>query len=946
MMWSSSQIRLPFAPRLLVLALLLCDPQPASATQTNTTQSGNANSWAFQPASRPVVPSLAQPRSTLRNPIDAFILERLRVHHLSPAPEADRATLLRRLTFDLTGLPPTPDDMEAFRADQSAQAYEKVVDRLLASPRYGERWARHWLDVVHFGETHGYDKDKLRPNAWPYRDYVIRAFNDDKPYSRFVQEQLAGDALFPDEPDGIVATGFIAAGPWDYVGHVELPITKTDGLIARYYDRDDMVMTTMSTFQSLTVHCARCHDHKFDPISQRDYYSLQAVFAGVDRANRPYDPDKPTHQKRQTLSAEKQSLETRANELQGELAKVTSPDLHRLDQELARVNAQRAKEEATDATRKSPSNGYHSTVEPQPDALKWVQVDLGRVVPLDEVRLIPAQPTDFPDTPGFGFPVRWKVEISDTADFTKARPIADYTSVDFKNPRDAAVIFSLSPAQGERAGVRGQATQARYLRVTASRLWERTHDYVFALAELQVFAGRTNVARGATVTALDSIEAGRWSRKNLVDGFSSRAALMDVMPTPAELAQRRARQDEAQRLESERQRVFDSLVPAETKVESARIQTRLAEVNRLLAALPAPKMVYAAAHEFKPDGSFIPPNGVRPVHLLQRGDVTRPHELMAPAGLPCLPGLDAAFHLPEGHPESAGRAALARWMTDPKNMLTRRSMVNRVWQYHFGRGLVDTPNDFGHMGALPTHPELLDWLAFWFLDHGESLKQLHRLIVTTAAYRRTSQLPPEPQVGRWESEKVGLPPPHFPTFSLSAPPAKRATALDAECIRDALLAVSGQLDPAMGGPSDRQFFFKDDHSPVYDYTRFDVDSKASHRRSIYRLLVRSVPDPFMDCLDCADPSLLVAKRNTTLTALQALATLNNPFVLSQCEHFAARLSRISSNPAAQIEAAYRLALGRPPTTAEGERLLSYAQQHGLANACRVLVNSNEFVFVD
>src|ERR1051325_3004164 len=466
MMWSSSQIRLPFAPRLLVLALLLCDPQPASATQTNTTQSGNANSWTFQPASRPVVPSLAQPRSTLRNPIDAFILERLRVHHLSPAPEADRATLLRRLTFDLTGLPPTPDDMEAFRADQSAQAYEKVVDRLLASPRYGERWARHWLDVVHFGETHGYDKDKLRPNAWPYRDYVIRAFNDDKPYSRFVQEQLAGDALFPDEPDGIVATGFIAAGPWDYVGHVELPITKTDGLIARYNDRDDMVMTTMSTFQSLTVHCARCHDHKFDPISQRDYYSLQAVFAGVDRANRPYDPDKPTHQKRQTLSAEKQSLETRANELQGELAKVTSPDLHRLDQELARVNAQRAKEEATDATRKSPSNGYHSTVEPQPDALKWVQVDLGRVVPLDEVRLIPAQPTDFPDTPGFGFPVRWKVGVSETEDFHHARPIADYTSVDFKNPRDAAVIFSLSPAQGERAGVRGQATQARYLRVT------------------------------------------------------------------------------------------------------------------------------------------------------------------------------------------------------------------------------------------------------------------------------------------------------------------------------------------------------------------------------------------------------------------------------------------------------------------------------------------------
>src|ERR1051325_7976321 len=387
MMWSSSQIRLPFAPRLLVLALLLCDPQPASATQTNTTQSGNANSWTFQPASRPVVPSLAQPRSTLRNPIDAFILERLRVHHLSPAPEADRATLLRRLTFDLTGLPPTPDDMEAFRADQSAQAYEKVVDRLLASPRYGERWARHWLDVVHFGETHGYDKDKLRPNAWPYRDYVIRAFNDDKPYSRFVQEQVAGDALFPDEPDGIVATGFIAAGPWDYVGHVELPITKTDGLIARYNDRDDMVMTTMSTFQSLTVHCARCHNHKFDPITQKDYYSLQAVFAGVDRADRAFDSDKQVFAKRRALLQKRKPLEERHTALTNEIVKISSPELQKLDGQMKQLKEQLDLIGLAAQAEKSPGNGYHSGIEKNPETLKWVQVDLGQSLALDELRL-------------------------------------------------------------------------------------------------------------------------------------------------------------------------------------------------------------------------------------------------------------------------------------------------------------------------------------------------------------------------------------------------------------------------------------------------------------------------------------------------------------------------------------------------------------------------------
>src|SRR6185369_847519 len=247
-----------------------------------------------------------------------------------------------------------------------------LVDHLLASPRYGERWARLWLDLVHFGETHGYDKDKLRPNSWPYRDYVIRAFNDDKPYSRFVEEQLAGDVLFPDEADGVIATGFIAAGPWDYVGHAELPETKTDGLIARYNDRDDMVMTTMSTFQSLTVHCARCHDHKFDPISQRDYYSLQAVFAGVDRANRPFDTDKQVFGQRNKLLAERKAVEAKQKSLDEIMAKVSSPDIERLDTQLKEQTDQLA---ALPKPKKdSPSNGYHSGIETKPDVEKWVQV--------------------------------------------------------------------------------------------------------------------------------------------------------------------------------------------------------------------------------------------------------------------------------------------------------------------------------------------------------------------------------------------------------------------------------------------------------------------------------------------------------------------------------------------------------------------------------------------
>jgi hypothetical protein len=257
--------------------------------------------------------------------------------------------------------------------------------------------------------------------------------------------------------------------------------------------------------------------------------------------------------------------------------------------------------------------------------------------------------------------------------------------------------------------------------------------------------------------------------------------------------------------------------------------------------------------------------------------------------------------------------------------------VNRVWQYHFGRGLVETPNDFGHMGALPTHPELLDWLAFWFLDHGESLKQLHKLIVTSATYQQVS-------ASRAEAGKIDGDNRYLWRMNRGR--------LDAESIRDTMLFVSGRLDLRMGGPSDRQFFFKDDHSPVYDYTRFDVDSPAACRRSIYRHIVRSVPDPFMDCLDAADPSQLVARRYTTLTALQALATLNNPFVLRQCEHFAERLGQLGGDASAQIELACRWALARKPTTAEAREFAAYVQRHGMANFCRVLFNTTEFVFVD
>ena len=304
--------------------------------------------------------------------------------------------------------------MDAFVNDKDANAYEKLVDKLLASPQYGERWARYWLDVVHFGETHGYDKDQPRPNAWPYRDYVIRALNSDKPYGRFVAEQIAGDVLYPGTVDGIEALGFLAAGPWDFIGHVEVPESKIDGKVARHLDRDDFVSNTIGTFMGLTVHRAQCHNHKFDPVSQEDYYRLQAVFAAIDRTDKAYDADPKIAAKRAELEATKKNAAAKIAELNAEARKKAGADLVALEKQL------------TDAMKpahapKPAEFGYHSQLSAKQDTAKWVQVDLGESMKLDRLALKPCH-DDFNNIgAGFGFPLRYKIEISDDPTFKTAR---------------------------------------------------------------------------------------------------------------------------------------------------------------------------------------------------------------------------------------------------------------------------------------------------------------------------------------------------------------------------------------------------------------------------------------------------------------------------------------------------------------------------------------------
>ena len=848
--------------------------------------------WSFKP--------LTQAKST-ENTIDAFIRARLAEQSLKPALKANQRTLIRRLYFDLIGMPPTPQDIDKY----SALPYERLVDDLLASPRYGERWARHWLDLVHYGETHGYDKDKPRMNAWPYRDYVIRALNSDKPYARFIEEQIAGDVLYPGTTDGITALGFIAAGPWDYIGHAEVPETKLDGQIARHLDRDDMVQNTIGTFCALTIGCAQCHYHKFDPISQEDYYSLQAVFAAIDRTEVDYYPDDATMQKFAAQQKEKAALQSLISGIEAPLKKKAGDAYTALSRRIDSAV------EKTGNPNSKPDYGYHSQIANTQDTVKWVQVDLGSSATIDKVSLKPCYDDYGGIGGGFGFPVRFKVECSNDPEFKTGVTLLwrkhDATFMnDFANP-------GLTPF--ETGGAKDEGTVGRYVRVTAVKLAPRKNDYIFALAELQVFdASGRNLAQGKPVAALDSIESPpRWRKTNLTDG----------------LAPESRNQEDKQKLIRERDSLMLAQADQATRVRLQEARTKL----KALSALPVPAKVYAGAVH-SGTGSFKGTSGIpRIIRVLKRGDLKTPAAVVAPNAIASLTErLNLPFKV-DGEDESGRRAALAKWISHKDNALTWRSIVNRIWQYHFGRGLVETANDLGRMGAQPSHPELLEWLALTFRDDLKgSLKGLHKLIVMSQTYQQDSTASED--AARLDASNVFL-------------SHQNRRKLDAECIHDAILSVSGKLDLSMGGPSYQDFVIdKPQHSPHYEYQLHDPEDPKSHRRSIYRFIVRSQQQPFMTVLDCADPSMRVDKRNESLSPLQALAMMNNGLTVAMAGHFAQRVKKEANDLEAQVHRAFVLATARVPEVDELRPLLDYAQHDGLENACRVILNLNEFTFVD
>ncbi|MFK7736197.1 MAG: DUF1553 domain-containing protein [Pirellulaceae bacterium] len=852
--------------------------------------------WSYQPLTRPTVPKIDH--AWAKSTIDKFILAKLHQKGLTPSEPTDRRTLIRRVTYDLIGLPPTPEQVDRFVHNTDPQAYEKLVDRLLQSKHYGQRWARHWLDIVKYADTHGYDKDKLRTNAWPYRDYVIRSFNEDKPYSQFVQEQVAGDVLFPGQSDGILGLGFIAAGPWDYIGHVEVPETKIDGKVARNLDRDDMVSNTLNTFCSVTIQCARCHNHKFDPITQEHYYGLQSLFASIDRADRVYDLAPEIEQQRIELNARLTKLQKQEKESAKQIVELGGP-------RLAELNQQIVESQAKITVIKEPPFGYHSAIAKTQDVEKWVEVDLGKSKRVSRVVLRPCHDDFGKIGAGFGFPVRFRVEVSAGGDWTT---VLDQTESDFPNPGLSAVeIADLDQ-------------KVRSIRITATRLADRKGVFIMALAELQVLqADGTNVALGAKVRSGDSTEAPvRWALQNLTDGIWAQSGDPHLQQQLAVAIK-------------ERDEIMAPILTPERSQRDDEIRGKIKETQNLLAKLPKGKMVYAAATNFQPEGNFKPTSGKpRLIQVLHRGNIEQPGDTATPGVLP-LHESDK-FELNAKLDAGQRRAALARWLTRKDHPLVWRSIVNRIWQYHFGRAIAETPNDFGRMGAKPTHPELLDWLATQFRDSGESMKSLHRMIVTSNAYQQSSQ-----------DDAANA------TIDAGNQYLWRANRrrLSAEEIRDSILAVSGALDSTMGGPGFYLFELeKTAHSPHYQYHKFDPNDPASHRRSIYRFIVRSQPDPWMATLDCADSSQSTPRRNETLTSLQALSLLNNTFNLEMARRFATRVGQEAGDLETQVQYAVQLVLQRPPNEMEQAELVAYAQSHGLPNLCRVLFNLSEFVFSD
>ena len=858
--------------------------------------------WAWQPVARPAVPA-ARPGFPAGNPIDHFIAEGLAAQGLAAAPEADRRTLARRLSFDLLGLPPDPAEVDRFVADGNADAYERLVDQMLASPRYGERWARHWLDIAHYADTHGFERDQVRPDAWRYRDWVIRALNGDMPYDAFLRDQIAGDVLAPDDHDRTVATGFLAAGPWDFVGQQE---TQNDVLRrqARADDLDDMVTQVLAGACGATVNCARCHDHKLDPIPQREFYSLVAVFAGVRRGPRVLS------------ESGKADADRRRTEAEAALASERS-GLHRLAGRPVDLADIVGGGDGSGTGRKGHGIDPRSG---QPRDKTGLQI-------LDGVRVNVAVPGPAP-----------LVDAVFVAD--GSRPVTIATT--------GLAVTCLPPTSGAAWDVIRAGPVAQQFSTTLG-------DVDYGTAGHTLIGLHANAGITFDLAAIAADFPRKAPRFSAVAGYGGRTAEADaefhVLVDGVVSAHGRIGRDDGGvpvdvplppgarfltlvATDGGNGIANDQVCFGDPRIEGLPSDADRDLESRIAAATERVDRLEKDLATFEPTPRFFGPVVSKPpevsIHL--RGNPETLGDPVTPGGLSLLAGLPRDFG-DFGSGDAARRTALAAWITAPQNPLTPRVIVNRLWHHHFGTGIVDTPSDFGTGGGPPSHPELLDWLAAELPERGWSLKAMHRLICTSHTYRqRTVDVPGAAAAAGIDSGNRLL-------------WRQNPRRLDAESLHDATLVVSGCLNETMYGPGYRDFDYKEEYSPVYSYVT--PDTPDLWRRSIYRFVVRSTPHAFMTTLDCPNPASLTPARLRTTTALQSLALLNNDFMLRQADHWARRLED-EAGPAtdAQVRRAFALAFARSPDKEElraGGALIANA---GLVQFCRMLLNTNEFVHVD
>ena len=795
--------------------------------------------WAFLPVVRPAIPS-TKISASAANPVDTFIQARLSESGLTPSVEADRATLIRRLYLVMLGVPPTPDELSAFVADVQPRAWERLLDRVLEDPRYGERWGRHWLDVIRFAESNGFETNRERLSAWRFRDYVIEAFNTDKPYDQFIREQIAGDALGMD-----VATGFLVGGPVDIVKSPDITLTTQQ----RADEIDDMLGTTGTSFMGLTLGCARCHTHKFDPITHTEYYSMAAIFSGVQHGERtlPLPPERAQAVAR---------IEGRIQDLQ-----------KRLEVFIPR---------ATPASPTTPADRRPAVVARQNED-RFTVTDARRV--------------------------RFTILAT-----TGGEPCIDELEV-WSGDHNVALasVGTKATASGSLAGYEihklehlndGRPGNTRsWISSEAGKGWvqlefpkaERIGRVVWGRDREGNFKDRLTTQYRIEVAT----EPGVWKTVATSD---------DRVPFAGESTQ-----------PSGPVYRFEGLAESEAS-QGKRWLAELELARKEREALSKAPSIYS--------GTFSQPGAT---HRLHRGDPLLKRETVSPGTL----ALFKPLVLSTNAPERERRLALADWIARPDNPLTARVIVNRVWQHQFGVGLVNTPNDFGRNGSKPTHPELLDWLASDLIEHGWSLKHLQRRILSSATWQQ-SGLPRKEALAVDAGSRL-----------LWRFPPRR---IEAEGIRDSILAVSGNLDRARGGPS--FYLHVVDRENVYHYHPKEAFGPADTRRMVYAFKVRMEQDGIFGAFDCPDGSLVVPKRSVSTTPLQALNLFNSRFILDQSQTFADRLRHeAGEQPESQVRAAWQLAFNRTPQRAEAEEAMAFVRSEGLPAFCRGVLNSNEFLFI-